>query len=90
MTKKLPNGLISLRLPDFGLLVPLGHDVLKSGTNNSSLELVGALCPLLGGLLFKTLPVLSPVQHGPVDLARVALQEVSTMASAIQKSEALK
>ena len=50
---------------------------------------MGALRPLLGGLFFKTLPVLSAVQHGPVDLAGVALQEVGAMAAAIQKPEGL-
>ena len=90
IVEKLPDGLISLSLPDFRLLVPLSHDVLKSGTDDSSLELVGALCPLLGGLFFETLPVLPAVQHGPVDLAGVALQEVGAMAAAIQKPEGLK
>ena len=41
------DGLLSLRLPDFGLLVSLGHDVLKSSANNSALELVSPLGPLL-------------------------------------------
>ena len=37
----LPDGLISLGFPDFGLLVPLGNNVLKGSSNNGPLELVG-------------------------------------------------
>ena len=65
--------LIPLSFSDLRLLISLGNDVLKSGSNNGSLELVGSFGPLLSGLLFLPLLVLAAVQHGPVDLAGVAL-----------------
>merc|ERR1719320_2192363 len=46
------DSLFPLCFPDLRLLVPLGHDVLEGGSNNSTLELGGALVTLLGGLLF--------------------------------------
>ena len=87
LRKSLPNGLFPLGFPDFGLLIPLGHDVLKGGSNDGPLELVGPLRPLLGGLLLLTLLVLATVEHGPVDLARVALEEVSAVGSTVQELE---
>ena len=89
-SKNSPNSLLPLGLAHFGLLVPLGHDVLKSGTDDGSLELLGSLGPLLGILLFNTLLVLPPVQHGPCHLTGVAPQKVSTVASAIEEFEDLK
>ena len=71
------HGLLSLGLPDLGLLVPLGHNVLEGGANHSSLELLGPLVPLLGDILLLALLVLPPVEHGPGDLTGVALQKVS-------------
>ena len=83
----IPNCLFSLRFSDFRLLIPLCHDVLKGGSNDGPLELVGPLRPLLGGLLLLTLLVLATVEHGPVDLARVALEEVSAVGSTVQELE---
>merc|ERR1712020_740126 len=60
--------LLPLGLPDLGLLVPLGHDVLEGGTHNGSLELLG--------------PLLPPVEHSPGHLTRVPLQDVSLVGSA--------
>jgi len=89
LDKSLPNGLFPLGFPDFGLLIPLSHDVLKGGSNNGPLELVGPLCPLLGGLLLLTLLVFATVEYGPVDLTGVALQEVSTVGATVQEFEGL-
>ena len=85
----LPDSLFPLRFPDLGLLVPLGHNVLESGSDDGPLELLGLLGPLLGGLLLNTLLVLAPVQHGPGHLAGVALQQVGLVAAAIQEAEGL-
>ena len=86
----LPDGLFSLGFPDFGLLVPLGNNVLKGSSNNGPLELVGPLCSLLGGLLLLSLLVLATVQDGPVDLAGIALQQMGTVGATIQEFEGLK
>merc|ERR1719330_2246120 len=83
------HGLLPLGLPDLGLLVPLGHDVLKGGANNSSLELLGPLVPLLGDILLLTLLVLPPVEHGPGNLTGVALQKVSLVGARGQELVAL-
>ena len=85
----IPDGLFSLGFPDFGLLVPLGNNVLKGSSNNGPLELVGPLCSLLGGLLLLSLLVLATVQDGPVDLAGIALQQMSTVGATIQEFEGL-
>ncbi len=68
-------------------MIPFCHDVLKGGSNDGPLEFVGPLRPLLGGLLLLTLLVLTTVEHGPVDLSRVALEKVSTMGSTVQELE---
>lgn len=47
-----PNGLLSLGLSNLWLLIPFSHNVLKGGSYNGTLELVGPLCPLFGSLLF--------------------------------------
>jgi hypothetical protein len=85
----LPDGLFSLSFPDFGLLVPLGNNVLKGSSNNSSLELVGSLCPFLGGFFLLSLLVLATVQDGPVNLAGVALQQMGTVGATVQEFEGL-
>ena len=89
-TYNLPDGLLSLGFPHFWLLISLGHNVLEGCAYNCPLELVGPLGPLLGGLLLLTLLVLSAVEHGPVDLAGVSLEEVGTVSAAIQELEGLK
>lgn len=86
---RLPDGLLSLCLPDLRLLVPLGHDVIEGGTSDGSLELGGLSGPLLGNLFSLTLLVLSPVQHCPVDLTRVALHVVGTFTFLVKKLEHL-
>jgi hypothetical protein len=68
-------------------LIPFCHNVLKGGSNDGPLELVGPLRPLLGGLLLLTLLVLTTVEYGPVDLSRVALEKVSAMGSTVQELE---
>ena len=96
-----PHGLLSLSLPDLGLLVPLGHDVLKSdkylqqssksqsylegGANNSPLELLGPLVPLLGDVLLGPLLVLPAVEHSPAGLTGVPLEEVGLVGPAAQE-----
>ena len=88
-TTILPDSLIPLSFSDLRLLIPLGNDVLKSGPHDGSLELVGPFGPLLGGLLLLSLLVLAAVQHGPVDLAGVAFQQVSTVGATVQEFESL-
>ena len=89
LRKSLPNGLFPLGFPDFGLLIPLSHNVLKGGSYDGPLELVGPLRPLLGGLLLLTLLVFATVENGPVDLAGVTLQEVSAVGATVQEFEGL-
>ena len=86
----LPDSLFPLRFPDLGLLVPLGHNVLESGSDDGPLELLGLLGPLLGGLLLNTLLVLAPVEDGPACLPGVSLQEVSLVGPVVQEPEDLK
>merc|ERR1719481_2359960 len=83
------DGLLSLSLPDLGLLVPLGHDVLEGGSDDGSLELLGPLVPFLGDILLKTLLVLPPVEHGPGHLTGITLQKMSLVGSAGRKPEVL-
>ena len=86
----LPYSLISLSLTHFGLLVPLSHNVLKSGSDDGPLELLSPLGTFLGGFFLNTLPVLPSVEDGPCNLTWVPFQKMSTMASAVQKFEDLK
>merc|ERR1719251_207992 len=81
--------LLSLGLPDLGLLVPLGHNVLESGADHGSLELLGPLVPLLGDVLLGSLLVLPAVEHGPAGLTGVPLEEVSLVGPAAQELVAL-
>ena len=63
----LPDGLFTLSLAHFGLLISLLHDIVQSGAGDGSLKLgqfAGFLLDLDLGL---TLFVLASVQHGPVD-----------------------
>merc|ERR1719147_195933 len=83
------DGLLSLGLPDLGLLVPLGHDVLEGGSDDGSLELLGPLVPFLGNILLKTLLVLPPVEHSRGYLTGITLQKMSLVGSAGQKPEVL-
>lgn len=85
----LPDGLFSLSLTHFGLLVPLSHDILESGSNNGPLELLCPLGTLLWGFFLDTLPVLTSVEHSPSHLTRIPLQQMSFHAAAIQKFEDL-
>merc|ERR1719186_149000 len=77
----LPLGFTNLRL-----LVPLGHDVLKSGSNNSPLELLG---PFLLDIFLESLLVFPTVQHSPGDFTRVPLEQVSLVGPALQELVAL-
>ena len=86
----LPYSLISLSLTHFRLLVPLSHNVLKSGSDDGPLELLSPLGTFLGGFFLNTLPVLPSVEDGPCNLTWVPFQKMSTMASAVQKFEDLK
>ena len=79
--------LLSLGLSDLGLLVPLGHNVLESGADHGSLELLGPLVPLLGDVLLGALLVLPAVEHGPAGLTGIPLQEVSLVGPAAQEPE---
>lgn len=81
--------MLTLSFPDLGLLIPLGHDVGQSGTNDGPLELLGPLGTLLGGLLLNTLLVLPPVEHSPCGLAGVALQKVGLVRPVVEESEHL-
>ena len=80
-----PHGLLSLSLPDLGLLVPLGHDVLEGCANNGSLELLGPLVPSLGDILLGPLLVLPAVEDSPGSLTRVALEDMSLVGPAAQE-----
>ena len=62
---------LPLSLSDFGLLVPLGHDVSESGACDGSHELLRSPSPLLGSLFNHALAVLATVQYRPVDLGKV-------------------
>merc|ERR1719430_1157198 len=75
------HSLLSLGLTDLGLLVTLGHDILKRCSNNSPLELLGSLVPFLGSFLLQPLLVLPAVQHGPGHLTRVPFQHVGFVSS---------
>ena len=85
----LPDGLFTLGLTHFGLLIPLGHDILECSSHNGPLELLRPLGALFGGFFLNTLPVLTPVEHSPSHLTRIPLQQVSAMTAAIQKFEDL-
>ena len=85
----LPDGLLPLGLPDLGLLVPLGEDVLEGGTDHSTLELLGLLGPLLVGLLLDSLTVLAAVQHSPRHLAGIAAHQMGFVGLAIYETEGL-
>ena len=77
--------LLPLGLPDLGLLVPLGHDVLEGGSDHGSLELLGPLVPLLGDVLLSALLVLPSVQHSPGGVTGIPLQDVSLVGTAAQE-----
>merc|ERR1719481_2280191 len=83
------DSLLSLGLPDLGLLVPLGHDVLEGGSDYGSLELLGSLVPFLGNILLESLLVLPSVEDSPGDLTRITLQKMSLMGSSGQEPEVL-
>lgn len=55
----LPDSLFSLSLPDFWLLVPLGHDVSQRGAVDVSLVFDGTASTFTGRLLLQTLLVLA-------------------------------
>ena len=55
-------------IPNFRLLVSLGHDVGESGAGDGSHELLRPPRPLLGGFFNHAFAVLAAVQHRPVDL----------------------
>ena len=77
--------LLPLSLPDLGLLVPLGHDVLESCANHGSLELLGPLVPSLGDILLGPLLVLPAVEDSPGSLTRVPLEDMSLVGPAAQE-----
>ena len=82
--------LLPLGLPDLGLLVPLGHDVLEGGADHGTLELLGPLVPLLGDILLSALLVLPSVQHSPGGVARISLQDMSLVSPAAQEPAIIK
>lgn len=74
MSKDDPN--VPLGSADLGLLVSLGEDGRKIGTDNATLVLDRLLGALLGNLLGDTLLVHAAVDDSPGDLAGVlALEE---------------
>lgn len=83
------DGLLALGLADLGLHVTLGHDLCEGGSDDGTLELLGATRALLDGLLLDSLLVLAPVQHGPGHLAGVALHQERLLALLVQESEGL-
>lgn len=83
------DGLLALCLSDLGLHVPLGQDLGERGSDDGALELLGAARSLTRLLLLDALLVLAPVQHGPRNLARVALHQVRALALLVQESERL-
>ena len=64
--------LVFTGLSYFRLLVPLGNIVLKGGSNDSPMELVGPLCSFLDGLLFSSFQ-----QMGKVDATIQTFEELS-------------
>ena len=84
------HGLLPLGLPDLGLLVPLGHDVLEGGANHGTLELLGPLVPFLGDILLSALLVLPSVQHSPGGVARISLQDMGLVSPATQEPAIIK
>ena len=62
----LPDGLLPLRLPDLGLLVPLGQNVGERGAHHGALELLRLLRALLSSLLLDALAVLPEVKKGKI------------------------
>merc|ERR1719186_798716 len=83
------DGLLTLSLPYFGLLVPLGHDILKGGANDGTLELLSPLGTFLGGALLQSLLVLAPVEHGPGDLPGIPLEVMALLGFAGEEFEGL-
>ena len=59
---------LPLRLPDFGLLVSLGHNVGESGSGDGSHELLSSSRPLLRRLLDHAFAMLAAIQHRPINL----------------------
>jgi len=84
------DGLVALRLAHLRLHVTLGQDLGQRGTDDGALELLGAAGALLGGLLLDTLAVLATVEHGPRNLAGIALHQVGALALLVQEGEGLK
>merc|ERR1719186_945890 len=83
------DGLLTLSLPHFRLLVPLGHDILKGGANDGTLELLSPLGTFLGGVLLQSLLVLAPVEHGPGDLPGIPLEVMALLGFAREEFEGL-
>merc|ERR1719239_85149 len=83
------NCLLPLSFSHLRLLVPLCHDVLQGGSNDSTLELLGTASPLLGNILLKTLLVLPAVKHSPGDLPGVPLQHMGLVGAGGQELVAL-
>ena len=86
----LPNGLFSLRLSDFRLLISLGYDVTEGGPSDGPLELCCTPSTLFGNLLRLTLLVFPSVQHSPVDLTRVSFHLMRSLTFCIDELEDLK
>merc|ERR1719495_71659 len=79
------NGLLPLRLSDFGLLVSFGHDIGQSGSGDGAHEFLCSPRPLLGRLFDHAFAVLATVQHRPVDLSGIALQGMISLAFRIKE-----
>merc|ERR1712184_210806 len=84
-----PNSLLSLSLPNIGLLISFRENVLKCGSNNSSLKLLSSFRTFLRYLFFNTFSMLSSIEHCPCNFTWVSFQEVSFVASTIQEFERL-
>ena len=85
----LAEGSLTLGSPDLGLDVALGADGLEGRTDDTTLELLGALGPPLGNLLRRSLAVDLAVDDGPVGTARVLPHEERSGALSVQEGEGL-
>ena len=85
-----PDGLFSLSLTHFRLLVSLGHDITKSGSSDSSGELLCAPSTPFNSFFLLTLLVLPPVKDSPADLTRVTLHHVRALTFVAKEIVSLK
>ncbi len=81
------NLLLALRLAHFGLLITLGHNLVKRRALDRALELDRAARAALGSIIARNLLVRATVKIRPPGLARVALHQERRRAFAVQKVE---